>query len=275
MVSDPVSLYVLTRFNVRFAGVGSPKRLEPGWLQQRFELFESICLPAVQAQTRQPDRWLVFLDIQTPEAFQQRMAALVSAYPKLLPVYCDTFSVPLAAQQVAALLPAGADWVLTARLDSDDAIHHELLAVLSAAAPPGVMRFVNPTQGLVIHGDRFYRKRDHSSPFIAFSEPAQGLRTVWFEQHHLVARHAPVLQLPLRDAWLQLVHGGNVANQVRGVRADPRSIDGGTMPTALSSRLRPAHRLDLLLDNSVGLLNRYVRSAWRRARTEWRTRMAR
>ncbi len=42
---------ILTRFNLATPGRESAIRNRPGWLAERFDLFERICLPSVASQT--------------------------------------------------------------------------------------------------------------------------------------------------------------------------------------------------------------------------------
>jgi hypothetical protein len=259
---------VLTRFNVKLAGMKGNKNIDPDWLAQRFSIFDDVCLAAIQGQTRPPDLWLVFFDSKTPEKFRQHLAMCRAACPQLTPIYCDEFDVAVAQRAISERLPVQADWLVTTRLDNDDAIHRNFFEVLINQVIVGKSEFLNPTQGLVIAGDRFYRKRDYSSPFISLSEPVAGFKTVLVGQHHLLHRYGPIRQFALPNAWLQIVHGGNVANQVRGVRVQAKSVDSATLPASLALRLKPVPLGELLVDNSVGLLNRYVRSAYRFLRTQ-------
>jgi len=125
----------------------------------------------------------------------------------------------MAVEYIKPLLSSDCRQVITTRLDNDDAVDPKLLELVANAASVGHFEFINATNGLVVNQNRFYRKRDLSNAFISASEPVESFRTVWLDQHHRLGKYAPIKQLPLKDAWIQIIHGSNLANRVRGVRA--------------------------------------------------------
>jgi hypothetical protein len=72
--------------------------------------------------------------------------------------------------------------------------------------------------GLVYHNGHIYLRRDSSNPFSSFLEPFDDIRTIWGEQHIHLDRLGPVKQLGPSPMWLQVVHGANVSNRIRGER---------------------------------------------------------
>ena len=46
---------------------------DEAWLDDRFRLFETFCLPSVRGQTVQELSWLVFFDEATPQRFRERI----------------------------------------------------------------------------------------------------------------------------------------------------------------------------------------------------------
>lgn len=269
---------VLTRFNVRRGQQIDPRALSDIWLDARMRLFLDITVPSLAAQIRRPDQWLVFFDDNTPDKIRTLFEALRAKHLSLTNIlraeYCTELTTDECARRIVSLAPEGTDWLLTTRLDNDDALHPHFIETVNRLCRPGVREFINPTRGLIVAGPRLYRKRDFSSPFISCSEPLSDCRTVWVDQHQRLARHGLVRQFGLRDAWIQVVHGGNLANQVRGVRACPSSVASGVMPDALAAAVMPLSMSDHLLDNSFGLTRRYIGSAVRRVRRMWNDRRA-
>ncbi|WP_197418091.1 glycosyltransferase [Paucibacter sp. KCTC 42545] len=262
--------FVLTRFNVKLALGSGNKNVDPDWLRARFKMFEEDCLASITGQSRKPDHWLVFFDAKTPAEFVERIESFRKICPQFTPIFCDVFSVELATQHMRARLMPNVNWVLSTRIDSDDAINLRLFEEICRVVEVGRREFINPTQGLVVSGGKFFRKRDYANPFISLSEGADSLESVWLGQHHLLKRFGSVRQLGLKDAWFQMIHGGNVANQVRGVRVRSSSIDKAVLPASLVGRIRKDAFFGLLVDNSVFLVDRYVRSAFRFFRTKFR-----
>lgn len=257
---------LMTRFNVRSGRTANERALSSEWLSSRLRLFRDITMPSVVAQSRLPDHWLVFFDEDTPEETRRDVRRIEADFPLMRAEYCGEFNASVAAERIREIMVPGANWLLTTRLDNDDAVNRLFVESLQSAARPGVREFLNPTHGLIVANGRLYRKRDLSSPFITLSEPAAGFQTVWIDQHQRLSRHGPLRQFVLPDAWIQVIHGGNVANQVRGVRVSPSSVSPAVIPQALRASIAAPRMSEVLVDNSVGLLRRYAGSAWRRGR---------
>src|SRR4029077_13912870 len=123
---------LLTRFNVRLHWVASElmHHSDPFGLDHRFNIFESFCLPSVRSQLA-AFRWMVFFDHDTPDQYKDRIARYVADCPSLEPVYVEG---PLADEgirdHVRDLVPSGVRTVITTRLDNDDAIASDYLALI-------------------------------------------------------------------------------------------------------------------------------------------------
>ena len=255
---------LLTRFNVRRGPETDARALSLEWLNHRLALFAGVTVPSVLAQTRRPDQWLIFLDEQTPPEFRTALDRCLACLPWVRQVYCVALDTAALTETIAPCLPSQADWLLTTRLDNDDALHPEFIATVQAMVSPGHREFLNPRHGLIVTDGRLYRKQDLSSPFITLSEPVAGFRTVWLDQHQRLANHGPIRQFGLKDAWVQVVHGGNLANQVRGLRVHGRSVLHGVLPLSLAREVRPLAMPAWIADNTIGLVKRYAGSGWRR-----------
>lgn len=255
---------LLTKFNVRRAAAVDPRVLSPEWLGPRMRLFKEITFPSVVSQTRLPDAWLVFFDEGTPEATRAEFRQLAAELPLLRAEYCGELDSKLCAERIGRIMAPDVDWLLTTRLDNDDALNRRFIETLQCRVRPGEREFINPTCGLIVANGRLYRKRDYSSPFITLSEPAADYRTVWIDEHGLLARHGCVRQFSLPDAWIQVVHGGNLANHVRGVRISPTRVSPDALPPSLAATVSDVRLRELMLDNSFGLLRRYAGRAWSR-----------
>jgi len=212
---------ILTRFNVRWEdNPNTPSiGIDPGWLSERFDLFERYCLPSVLAQTERNFDWLLFFNEKTPAAYADRIRALNLNHPFIVPVFCE--ALPLAEVQQAVRQVAGGktDWLLTSRLDNDDGIHPEFVATLQQAQSFQQAEVLNYPYGVIFRAGHTYRRRDLSNAFISLSEPASEGQTVFSIPRHVYARDSyPVRQLPENPMWLQVIHQSNVSNRVRGIR---------------------------------------------------------
>lgn len=265
-MADNVKHLLLTRFNVASPGREQAIRLRPGWLEGRFELFRTYCLPSVAAQTRQDFEWVIFFDEKTPEEFLQQIVDLQAVYP-FRAVYTGLFRMN---EIVPDLVRGteGADWLLTTRLDSDDILsidHMERLRTFLAAPRRKVVNFRHGAILSVGAGaPRLYAAEDDSNPFASLMEPmSEEPTTIWGVMHTEIARMAPVAQVGGTPAWLQVVHGGNVSNRIKGQRI---RLDALThvFPHLETIRERLTERdADIRMENSMVAPLRRIKEAAR------------
>lgn len=223
--------WLLTRFNVRLTFDIAPQvfsgkhpGLDEGWLERRFDLFETYCLPSVAAQTEKDFSWLVYLDEKTPLGFKQRMAELATGHSFLHPVYCAGFD--------EASLWAGIDaWEreettvrITSRLDNDDMLHPRYIEAVRKCAEREMPKrdlacgfFVSFPLGGCLRGRDGYLQRYRNNPFSSYVSAKETKRTVLDVDHRYIGNDGDVVYVWTKPMWCQVIHGENVANAVRGV----------------------------------------------------------
>ena len=215
---------ILTRFNCRFAASWKLRALEPQWLSDRFDLFERYCLPSMKAQTWQRFRWLLLFDEETPSPFRERSESY--AAHNIEPIWVGNVTPELVDQIIRERIAPGATHVMTTRLDNDDTFSIDAMARLATAArATSARRYLNFPTGYVLSRGRLYRHYHQANAFVSLIEPVDGtIDNVWKIPHTEIASHAPVVQIDDSPAWLQVVHGDNVSNRVRGTRVLPATI---------------------------------------------------
>lgn len=216
--------FVLTRFNIASRGREAPIRNAPGWLSRRFDLFETYCLPSMAAQQVSDFHWLIYFDEATPEPFRERISAAQAVVP-FEAIFVGPFEAGFAAQDVAKRLHANTARVLTTRLDNDDAVSSDFLARIREEAetlPDGTM--LNFRNGVALREGRLYSAQDDSNPFTSLIESAGGAQTIWAAPHTELAERFPTRQVITQPCWLQVVHGENVANRIKGKRLGDKSV---------------------------------------------------
>ena len=220
-------LILLTKYNTAIPGMAGRPGLNARWLAQRLALFDEWTLPAVGAQSRRPDAWLVFVDADTDQSYLQALRDRLAGLGTLVPV-SGALTDPRIGEIVAGAVEPGSGALLSARLDSDDAVGVSYLERMGAAAV-GWRGFVNAPLGYRVCDERVLLARERSGPFLGFvEEPGPGRPlTVFQVPHSEAAGRAPVRQLRGRPAWIQVVHGGNLANAFHGWPADARRCPGG------------------------------------------------
>ncbi len=254
---------ILTRFNVRVDAAWSRAGSDPAWLEHRFGLFDRYCLPSVAGQTEKGFRWLIFFDTQTPEPFRSRAEAL-GAEPFIRPVFIERFDPALVDAAVRSAIEPGSERLVTTRLDNDDALSLDHVARVRGHVGGQDLAFINFDRGYILRDDgRLYEHRHRSNAFASLIEriePGKPPRTVWAWQHMEIALGGPVIHDPGPPAWLQIVHGRNVSNRVRG-RRRPIAALGERFPFALAGAEARDSAVGVALDRCVLEPARAVRDA--------------
>jgi hypothetical protein len=223
---DALTHVILTRFNLATKGREAVIRTQPNWLAGRFDLFEKYCLPSVAAQTNQNFEWILFFDIKTPQQFISRIKEAQSiryfhAY------YTDLFDSSGWRESIYRLFgeprtPA----LLTSILDSDDSLCGDYVDTLQKVAKDHVAKSrggdlplaLNFTNGYVLSNGRLYAHRHTCNAFVNWLEPYDSSARTAGNMNHIedIPKWGKDIQIDRPGAWLQVVHGGNVSNRIRG-----------------------------------------------------------
>lgn len=249
MTNPNVHQLLLTRFNIRTAGVGYTEERSPQWLEERFELFEQYCLPSIAAQTHEDFDWVIFCDEETAPHDLDRLRALDPRIRIALYVYKYKGTNPrlaaprrpeerakdgagkelavLSTLQVYPHVRDDADVIVATRLDNDDALsRHALKRVrdhVDRFLATGHDRWLyNPMLGYKLHHQtqRVFPASKHNSAFLTMFErvSAEGrARGPYAGNHSLLHEQYPTYQDEGARLWLMVVHGGNVLNAI-GIR---------------------------------------------------------
>jgi hypothetical protein len=263
--SEAEPLHVLmTRFNLATVGRESTIRNRPDWLAERFELFEKYCLPSVAAQQAAEGQepkftWIVYFDTDTPQIFKDRIRALQRKVP-FEAYYTGLFPASgwrISLEKTLGPLPS---MILTSRLDNDDALAVDYMArTRAAAADPVTGSQAWPRLGIVLSngfirsGSRVFALEHRSNAFISWLERTENpteFFTAMGIRHMDAQRFGLLKQVEGSGGWLQVVHGTNVSNKVRGRRVQPSALDGRFHRGALDG-LDHVTLPELLLENTL------------------------
>jgi hypothetical protein len=248
----PFRHVLMTRFNLATPGKESDIRNRPGWLAERFDLFERYCLPSVAAQGSRAFDWIIYFDEGTPAPFRERIAACQEIVP-FHAYFTGLFPGSGWPRSVREVLGVEDGLLLSTRLDNDDALAADFVARLHAAVVagglvPGSWNFRN---GFVVGSTRAYALAHPANPFFSYLEPVgPKMRTAPSILHLDIADHGAVFQIEGAGAWAQMVHGSNVSNKLRGRLVDPSALSG-RFPPAVTKRLAPVSAGTLLFERAL------------------------
>ena len=232
-----MSFSIVTRYNVRATfglGDGSSYAMEDvndsAWLDERRDLFEQFCAPYVRAQNDQEFTWFVFVDNDMP---QQEVDWIIET-GKCEVIRCASQTDGI--NQIRERITAGYDMALTLRLDSDDSIAPSFVEQMRAAAETesdaalesGEGRFICFSDGVEhdTRADKWFDREYPGNPFIGFMEPVvsgEPAKLIFHKSHYEIPKFYEGVTIATEGPmWCIRVHGGNVANQVKGSASDQR-----------------------------------------------------
>lgn len=256
-VPENISHVFLTRFNLPTKGKEQTIREREGWLIARFKLFETFCLPSMAGQVESNFSWIVYFDSETPEEFKTRVVKIQQQYSFLKPQWVRSAPLSRVRDDIRQFVLPTSQYVLTTRIDNDDAIHSEFCSNLYAAIEQNnvAMAVFNFPSGLVWQSAKLFRHTDKSNAFTSLLEPVGSLKTIWSEQHPDLSQSFRLIQIDTSAMWLQVVHGENVSNRVRGRRVGQHALSGFRVEVDA----KPVRPIKVLLDNCLATPIRYLK----------------
>lgn len=202
------------------------------WAKSRSKLFKDICLPSMLGQSLKPDSWLLGLARERSQYFPE-LEAVFGGNGWIAPAWQDVVQ-DAPEQELNALkravlerVPDETDYVITTRLDNDDALHRSFLAVvrdyvsLILASEPGLTDFwLTMPYGLQLGSNKLGVCCYTNNPFTtrvqtrgnflssAYSTALAGDHTKLFKNDRVFSVNT---RIPM---WLQGVHGENLYNRM-------------------------------------------------------------
>ena len=164
-------------------------------------MFERMCAPSVAAQTVQDFTWIVFV---APESRVWLLRDLERIAPRAVLTPAASINAARDPRLVRGVLGSG-EW-LTSQVDSDDALARTYIERAQQHAKPGYVSFLNGVQ-LATRTGWATLAGLRSNPFLTRLTENE---TVFATEHNVVE---PDVEVDDEPAWLQVIHGDNVANR--------------------------------------------------------------
>lgn len=227
--------FLITRFNIKNAKphwqqtkTGS-KVLTHEWLKQRFEIFDTYCLPSILNQSNKNFKWLIYFDIDTPEPYKKRVATLVQEHPFIKPIYVDEYQSFLKgiSETVLSNSDSSSSHIITTRLDNDDALHFSAIEKIQSLFKNQELAVYNFTKGYCFQTQPFtmLTKYDYpKGPFLSMIEKISSdkkVRTILTSKHGSLNH---IQQIEGKRYWLQIIHDQNLSNETLGMPTKETSV---------------------------------------------------
>ena len=214
--------FLITRFNIKsenwkFTKSGALTHTDK-WLEQRFTLFEKYCLPSVKNQSNQEFKWLIVFDIDTAKPFKNRIETLSETYSNMIVLYTESFQTLKATlfKAISVELTPSDNFIITTRLDNDDAIHRDFTNTIQQVFKPNHNTIIDVTKGyqLIVNNSsndvRYYTS--YYNPFISLIENATTFETVMAKNHEHWKTLTNRVVYSQKAIWLQVIHSDNILN---------------------------------------------------------------
>jgi hypothetical protein len=217
--------YLITRYNVPLTGWEKDKHgnstRDAAWLSHRYLLFNTYCLPGVLAQSNKNFEWLIYLDEDTPTLHLTMLQTLVMPY-RFISLRLTRGYVECLADINQTLQQAGAAFVITSRLDNDDALGLDYIRTVQHA--------FQPTHGLLInilHGHGYDRTRHvavrlrhiRKNSFMSLVEhchPEGNHISIRGFPHDEPPKHFTIMNVSHAHGWFKLFHDRNLTSEAFG-----------------------------------------------------------
>lgn len=218
--------FIITRFNLSQRwdkdSLGNGV-LDEEWLKKRFQLFEDYCFPSVRSQTNKNFEWLVYFDIATNNYYKSKIEKLSNEFPNFKPIFKKSyqeFEETLSSDLLKYTKGRKIEFVITTRLDNDDIIAKDTVELLQKKIVDYKCILQMPIgYNLELNSISRLRKMNYPlNPFISLLESVKNNQlpeTVYACQHGAWG-HLRQVSISNKPQWVQVIHGNNVSNQIKG-----------------------------------------------------------
>lgn len=237
--------FILTRFNLRLWS--KDKRNQPTrtseWLEKRFKLFETFCLPSIINQSVHKFKWIVLFDAETPEPYRSRIHTYEKQYDFFQPYFINPqegrFFTRIFQKIITSQVTVN-DVVITTYLDNDDALRYDYIEEIQRLSNQVEDKtFISFTYGLQYFTQLNIAtlvpfKNNHFISFVEKCTPSSSIRTVFgygshIDIHNHLNTHTLYINRPFQAEWIEVVHENNMDNDIRmtfdtHLITDPRKL---------------------------------------------------
>lgn len=179
----------------------------------------------MREQSAAPDSWLVFCDAGCPAWLFEEPHEIGAGLFDVVTLHEPWGRAPLS-RAVAEVTDR--PYLITTRLDSDDAIGIDFISQVQEQFEQQDSMYVNLLCGLQLdRSGQVFRYDYPDNPFISYIERVDGVpRTVFQHPQHGKCRTlADVRDVVSDPMWMQVIHGGNLMNTIRGPRVAPGLVE--------------------------------------------------
>ncbi len=198
---------------------------DEGWLERRLALFRAFSIPSINAQTVQDFTTVLMIDPDTPDVIKKELKQKLDCVlyeteswwcverGDVIEAYSPEFSAFLRSLYVRD------DWIITSRLDSDDAFANNYIEVTQGLFRKKEEFMIYPNGVIWTSANKAsFIKKAKSPPFSSLVEPGHILpKTVFYMSHGHVPLLAPYQSYDSELMWIHTHHGENLAGSPKNL----------------------------------------------------------
>ena len=220
--------FIITRFNIRMESnydfdKNKKSTNTDEWLEDRFFLFEKYCFPSIKNQINRNFIWFVLFDTQTPEKYRKRIIGYQQILAQFVPLYIPDGLYPALSEAInkamVDYLQEGDRYVITTRIDNDDAFHRNMIDEVQSRFNEQNNIFLNFNNGFQydVEKEILVKMKYINNHFITRIEKRNALvETVITYNHALINEIAEILYIENKEPlWIEIIHNGNISNGLR------------------------------------------------------------
>ncbi len=217
--------FLCTRFNLKNEDWVTDRDgvnvLSEEWMNQRLELFLKYCVPSVLNQKNKNFIWVIFFDKTTSTAVRNKIKIYSNNGEFFSAEYINGMA-SLVVELKKFIYKNILDkdkFVITSRLDNDDAIHQNFISTIQELAVEEDNMVIDLIKGYQMNiSNNKYEFRNHFkyfNPFISVIESSENLKTV-FSRHHFEWHESnSVKSYNFNPLWIEIIHSKNKSNAIR------------------------------------------------------------
>lgn len=216
--------FLITRFNLKNPEWLDQNKeyyvLSDNWLKDRFDIFETYCLPSVKNQSNQNFIWLVFFDVDTPKHFLSKIHEIAENFENFKPIFIDGFKElgnELKLQIERNQLHTD-DYFITTRLDNDDIIHKDFIKTIQDLYIPQSKSIIDLRLGyqVILLKNNTTEIRNFKvsyNPFLSVITKLSDFDNLMTQKHNYWKVIPHKIIHDTQHMWIQVIHQNNKLNQ--------------------------------------------------------------
>ncbi len=216
--------YLVTRFNIPVevwaSDKGGKSVRDKGWMEHRLHLFKKYCVPSVMAQSEKNFHWIIYCDTLSTFTLRDEIMDAVKEIKQVSLRYVPNMA-DMSNDLQALLQQSDHPYVITTRLDNDDALEKDFIRRIQTQFVPEDRILINLQGGYFYHPEiAVVTRLNISEPnnFISLIETsnAKEILSVFGFPHTQIPLGIKMIRLREGFHWLRIIHARNIRSELKG-----------------------------------------------------------